>query len=242
MIEQLLNHRSVRKYTAQPIEEAVLTKILVATQTAPSWCNGQQYSIIQVTDPSTRNELAALAGNQSYVSEAPVFLVFCADFYRSKLACELEGKPFEVTNSDYLLVGATDVGIALGQAVVAAESLGLGTVAIGGVRKDGPRVTELLGLPEYVIPISGLCIGYPAETPDIKPRLPKEAVVHENTYNTDLQPQLEAYNETFATYMKTRNPKSTATWTSGIANFYTNGYPNYNTTEILLQTQGFRKK
>lgn len=245
-IKQLQNHTSIRKYKAQPIEQPIIDAIFKATQQAPSWINGQQMSIIRVTDQEKRIQLQELAGNQTYVGAAPEFWVFCLDFHRAAKACEIEGTPFAIAeNIDALLVGATDVGIALGTAIVAAESFGIGTVPIGGVRKDAQAVIDLLELPAYVYPISGLCLGYRDEQPALKPRLPQQAVVFENTYDSNMDLSLKEYNETFASYMVERtNGESNANWSSGIAAFYSeplyrdNSYAN---PEPILRKQGFLK-
>lgn len=247
IIQQLQSHTSIRKYKAQPIEQPIIDAILQATQQAPSWINGQQMSIIRVTDKEKRAKLQAYAGNQAYVGEAPEFWVFCLDFHRVAKACAIEGKPFAIAdNLDTLLVGATDVGIALGTAVAAAESFGIGTVPIGGVRKDAQAVIELLELPAYVYPISGLCLGYPDEQPALKPRLPQQAVVFENTYNANLDDVLQQYNEQFSNYMLERsNGASTANWSSGIAAFYSEPFyreNSYANPAPILREQGFLKK
>ncbi|OCS90496.1 NADPH-dependent oxidoreductase [Caryophanon latum] len=226
-ITQLQQHTSIRRYKDEPIAPSILEAIIAAVQQAPSWINGQQVTIIRVTDKEKREKLMALAGNQPYVAQAPEFFVFCLDFYRAYEAAKLEGTEFAVEgNIDLLLVGATDVGIALGTAVVAAESFGLGTVAIGGVRKSPTEVIELLELPPYVYPVSGLCIGYPDEAPALKPRLPQEAQIFNNAYDRNVAPHLHVYNEQFSAYMSERtNGENSTNWTSGIAGFY--GEPRY---------------
>lgn len=247
IIEQLTTHTSIRHYTDKTIEPATIDAILQAIQQAPSWINGQQMTIIRVTDLDKRAKLQEFAGNQAYIGTAPEFWVFCLDFYRAAKACELEGRPFAAQdNLDLLIVGATDVGIALGTAVVAAESFGLGTVAIGGVRRDAQAVIDLLELPSYVYPVSGLCIGYPAEAPLVKPRLTQHAVIFTNTYNDTLDADIARYNEVFSAYMNERtNGANTANWSSGIAAFY--GEPlyrgnSYADAEPILKAQGFLKK
>ncbi|MER2106944.1 MAG: NADPH-dependent oxidoreductase [Solibacillus sp.] len=247
MISQLTTHTSIRQYEDKVIPQQTIDAILTATQQAPSWINGQQMSIIRVTDQTKRTKLQEFAGNQSYVGAAPEFWVFCLDFYRTAKACEVEGKPFAVhENIDLLFVGATDVGIALGTAVAAAESFGLGTVAIGGVRRDAQAVIDLLELPSYVYPVSGLCLGYPVEAPAIKPRLPQHAVVFENTYNNKLNEEIARYNETFSSYMIERtNGANQANWTSGVAAFYAEPFyrgNSYADAEPILKAQGFLKK
>ena len=246
VMKQLTQHKSIRKYEDKPIPEEVLQAIFQATRQAPSWINGQQVSIIRVTDPNQRAALKQLAGNQAYVETAAEFLVFCLDFYRASKVAELEGKPFAVTeNIDLLLIGANDVGIAIGTAVIAAESFGLGTVAIGGVRRDPQAVIDLLELPSFVYPVSGLCIGYPAEAPDLKPRLPQQAVIFENKYEHDLTKEIATYNETFSSYMQKRtNGDSNANWSGSVSNFYSQPqYVNnqYAKAEPILKKQGFLK-
>lgn len=245
-IKQIQQHTSIRKYKSQQIDEAIVQSIIRTTQQSPSWINGQQMSIIRVTDLEKRQKMQELAGNQEYVGSASEFWVFCLDFYRVAKACEMEGKNFAVAdNIDLLLVGTTDVGIALGTAIVAAESYGLGTVAIGGVRRNPQAVIDLLDLPEYVYPISGLCIGYPAEQPALKPRLPQQAVVFENVYNRNIEPLLEQYNEQFTHYVNERtNGQSSANWTNGIVSFYSDPFYRGNSYENalpVLQSQGFLK-
>lgn len=247
IIKQLQQHTSIRNFKDQPIDESIVQSIIQTTQQSPSWINGQQMSIIRVTDQDKRQAMQELAGNQTYVGAAPEFWVFCLDFYRAAKACEIEGKTFAVANNiDLLLVGSTDVGIALSTAIIAAESYGLGTVAIGGVRKNTQAVIDLLELPTYVYPISGLCIGYPNEQPELKPRLPQEIVVFENAYHSNIELLLEQYNRQYATYIKRRtNGDSNANWTNSIASFYNEPFYKDNSYEDALpalQSQGFIKK
>lgn len=239
-VTQLLQfHRSIRSYKNKPVDEEQLDQIIRSVQASASWINGQQYSVVAVKDESRKKKLAELCGNQKHIEEAPVFLIFCADFYRTNVACEMEGKTINVTDDiDTLIVGVTDVGIALGTAVVAAESFGLGTVAIGGIRRNALEVIDLLGLPEYVIPISGLCIGHPDENPEKKPRLPKEAVYHEERYNRELRPLLEEYNDTYARYLQERSTNNRyGTWTERVASFFSKPY--YQGIPEMLKKQKF---
>ncbi|GKU85214.1 NADPH-dependent oxidoreductase [Niallia sp. NCCP-28] len=240
VIETLKNHRSYRKYSPLPVSADKLETIVEAAQAAPSWINGQQVSVIVVQDKNRKDRLAELCGNQKHINEAPVFLIFCADFYRAKLASEMENTNLEALNDvDALLVGATDVGLAMANAITAAESLELGTVPIGGIRRNSLEVVDFLQLPKYVIPISGLCLGYPAEDPGIKPRLPKESIMHQEIYNKDQLPFLQTYNETFKNYLKDRGDTE-ANWTDRVAKFYRQPY--YPSNADMLKKQGFPAK
>lgn len=175
VIQTLLSHRSIRAYQNKPVEADRLEQIVKAVQAAPNWVNLQHTSMIVVRDQERREKFAELCGNQRHIAQAPVFLVFCADFYRTWLACKERGQEFDsvVSQIDNLIVGANEVGIALGTAVAAAESFGLGTVPIGDIRLHALAVIRELELPRYVVPMLGLCVGYPAEDPGQKPRLPK---------------------------------------------------------------------
>lgn len=238
VLKTLYNHRSYRKYAQQPVEPEKLQQMIQAAQAAPSWVNGQQVTIIAVTNEERKKQLSVLSGNQKHVADAPVFLVFCLDFYRAKLASELEGQPFEAARDvDALLVGATDVGIALANSTAAAESLGLGIIPIGGIRRNTAGVIALLQLPEYVFPVAGLCVGYPAEELPKKPRLPMEAVYHEEQYNPDLKGYIEKYNLAHREYLQSLN-LTERDWSATVAHFYALN-PQYGDAGRTLPQQGF---
>ncbi|PWA11971.1 NADPH-dependent oxidoreductase [Pueribacillus theae] len=244
VVSTLMNHRSYRRYSDKPIENKDLDMIIRASQAAPSWHGGQQVSIISIKDKERKNKIAKLSGDQIQIIQAPIFLIFCADFYRVKIASEMEGKPFEsVNNIDILLVGATDVGLALSNAIATAESLGLGIVPIGGIRRNSLKLIDMLNLPKYVIPISGLCIGYPKVETIRKPRFSKQAIYHEEQYNHNLLEYIKEYNKIYEDYMKMRSvDKKSTSWSKRISNFYSqpfyhdNSYPE---TAKMLKQQGF---
>lgn len=241
VIKTLMNHRSYHQYSDQPIDEKDLDTVIQAAQAAPSWIHGQQVSIIMIKDPGRKQKLAELAGNQAHIAQAPVFLVFCADFYRAKLASELEDKPFKsIHDTDMLLVGATDVGLAMSNAIAAAESLGLGILPIGGIRKAPLEVVEFLHLPQYVFPVAGLCVGYPGEDIGKKPRLSKKTVCFSEQYDTAQAAQIQSYNEKHREYLRLHG-KPESDWTARVAAFYeqrhyNGGYPD---VASMLKQQGF---
>lgn len=238
----LLGHRSIRAYTDEPVSDEVLGQVLDAVQAAPNWVNLQHVSIVIVRDPARRARFAELCGGQRQVAQAPAFLVFCGDFYRTRLAFDKRGQEFSgvADRLDNLIVAAHEAGIALEAAVVAAESLGLGTVPIGDVRLHGLEVVSELGLPEYVVPLLGLCVGYPAEEPDAKPRLPREAVRFEERYDPDLAAALDRYDEDYAAYLAARGANGReGTWTQLAADFYRPPYDHYPEVPQMLRQQGF---
>ncbi|WP_342419777.1 NADPH-dependent oxidoreductase [Paenibacillus sp. FSL H8-0168] len=239
LYEILMNHRSIRSYTDQPVSEQELTLIMNSVQAAPSSINGQQVSVISIEDRQTKEKIAELTGNQPWVAQAPVFLLFCADFFRAKLAAELNGEHLVITESmESILVGATDVGLAMGNAIAVAESLELGIVPIGGVRNQPIELIELLEIPEYVFPVSGLVIGHPADLSAKKPRLPQKAIWHKERYDTNLEGLIKEYDQTISNYMDKRtNGKETRGWSQEISSFYNHIY--YSEVRRMLEQQGF---
>lgn len=235
----LINHRSIRNYTDQPVSDQDLKMIIESVQAAASSINGQQVTVISIQDQKTKSKIAELSGNQSWIDQAPVFLLFCADFYRAKIAAELNCEPLVVTDSaESIIVGSTDVGLAMGNAIATAESLGLGIVPIGGVRRQPLELIELLGLPEYVFPVSGLVVGHPADTSDKKHRLPQAAVWHKETYNTELTGLLKQYDNEVSDYMEKRtNGKETRNWSQTVSSIYNRIY--YPLVRDMLEKQGF---
>jgi len=244
ILELLFKHKSIRKYKNQPSEDEKLQLIVKAAQSAPTWCNGQQVSIIVIKDQARKDKIKDLCWNQQFISTCSAFLIFCADFYRISLAFEKAGKPKEafdkyMANIDTVIVGSHDVGIALQNATVAAESLGLGTVDIGGVRAKSIELSKELNLPKYVIPLVGLCVGYPDEDPELKPRLPSKSVCFEEKYDTSqAKAGIEEYDKTFKDYLSKRGSNSRdSDWSKSISDAYTS-FTIEEDYELLKQ-QGF---
>lgn len=156
-IDLLCHHRSVRAYTPQPISEQQRSAIFSAARSASTSSFLQCSSIIRVTDPEIRRQLAELAGPQPWVASAAEFWVFCADFNRHQQICPQA----ELGLAEQLLLGTVDTALMAQNAMVAAESLGLGGVFIGGLRNHPHEVTSLLSLPRFVLPLFGLCLGWP---------------------------------------------------------------------------------
>ena len=244
VLESLLKHKSVRKYKNQPLEEEKLQLIIKAAQAAPTWCNGEQVSIIAVKDQTIKDKIRDLAWGQQYISTCSVFLVFCADFYRISIAFEKGGKTKEdfekyITHIDTLIVGSHDVGIALQNATVAAESFGLGTVDIGAIRGKSLEITKLLNLPKYCIPLVGLCVGYPDDDPGVKPRLPMTSVCFDNKYDTEkAKAGVEEYDVTYQKYLSGRDSNARdSNWSKSISKLYSS--ISMDATYDLLKQQGF---
>ncbi|AHD06034.1 FMN reductase (NAD(P)H) [Paenibacillus larvae subsp. larvae] len=240
-LKTLNEHRSIRNYLDKPVAPEQLDAIIQAVQAAPTSINGQQVTVISVQDSATKKKISELVGNQVWVDQAPVFLLFCADFNRAKIAAEKNGEELILTDSvESVLVGATDVGIALGTAIAAAESMGLGTVPIGGARRNPEELIKLLNIPPLVFPVCGLVLGHPADPSAKKPRLPKEAVYHEESYKQEhLRELIDQYDGTISDYMAKRTGGAeTRTWSQTVSGMYNKFY--YPHVRTMLDKQGFK--
>lgn len=204
-IELLLNHRSIRKFEDKALSKEQIEQIVRAAQSASTSSFVQAYSIIGISDPEKKRELAAFAGNQSYVEQNGYFYVFCADLNRHERAADMAGVDLggSLDFMEKFMVAVIDAALAAQNAAIAAESMGLGICYIGGIRNEIQKVSDLLKLPDRVIPLFGMAVGYPDQDTAIKPRLPFEAVFHENEYE-DKKEQLKEYDETISAYYNMR--------------------------------------
>ena len=181
----LLNHRSVRAFLPEPLDTGVLEGLAAAAQSASTSSHLQAWSVIAVEDPAKKARLADLAGNQQHVREAPLFMVWLADLSRLRRISERMGE--SGAGLDYLesfVVAAIDASLAAQNAVIAAESQGLGVVYIGAIRNRPLEVAAEIGLPRDAFALFGLCVGRPdpARPTAVKPRLPQSVVLHRERY------------------------------------------------------------
>ena len=195
-IEVLKNRVSVRKYAPDPVTDAHVTAILEAALRAPTSSNVQACSVVVVRDAQKKAHLAELAGNQKHIADCPVFLAFCADMSRMDSAFMRHDHNLDDSNNlEMGLVATIDASLVGMAAYVAADSLGIHGVMIGGMRNDPNAVAEVLNLPGRVYVVFGMCLGFPAEAPKQKPRMPLEGVVHRETYNAEASlGTLDPYN------------------------------------------------
>lgn len=199
-----LSHRSVRAFAEDPVSEETLATIVAAAQSAPTSSNLQTWSVVAIRDPERRARLAALAGEQAFIAQAPLFLVWLADLHRARGIVASQGRAAE--GADFLessLVAVIDAALAAQNAVVAAESLGLGTVYVGAVRNRPEDIAEELGLPAGTIAVVGLALGRPSpqSTARVKPRLPQSVVLHHETYDASVNAaEIDAYDRRVAAF------------------------------------------
>lgn len=202
-IAGLLAHRSVRAFSDQKLPEGLLETLVAAAQSAPSSSNLQVWSVVAVENPHTKARLAEIAGNQKHIIEAPLILVWLADLSRLEEIGRRKSAPTDgLSFLETLFVGIIDAALAAQNALVALESLGLGSVYIGALRNRPLEVAELLGLPPNVLGVFGQVIGYPdPERPaDVKPRLPQEVVLHRERYAGVPQEAVDRYDAVLSTF------------------------------------------
>ncbi|MFE1243314.1 oxygen-insensitive NADPH nitroreductase [Fictibacillus sp. NPDC058756] len=221
VIETILAHKSIRKFKDKSISEEMITTLVECAQAASTSSYQQVCTIIGVEDQEKKQKLGELAGNQSYVADNGYFFVFCIDYNRHKVAAEMLDKNINDTiqSTEAFIVGTVDASLAAQNVAVAAESLGLGIVYIGGIRNNLKEVSELLDCPEHVLPLFGMAIGYPDAEPGKKPRLPIPAVFHKNGYkkNEETENLLKQYEkETAEYYTKRTGGKRTEGWVTQI--------------------------
>lgn len=217
----ILSHRSVRAFRPDTVPAGTIETLVAAAQSASSSSNLQAWSVVAVEEPTHKARLAGYAGNQDFIRQAPLFLVWLADFARLRLLAD--GQGVTVEGADYteaLILGIVDAALAAQNAVVALESLGLGAVYVGAVRNHPEEIAAALKLPGHIFPVFGLAVGWP--DPDrpasVKPRLPQAAVLHRETY--DAAPQAEAaaaYDETLDRFSRGQG-RDTPRWTRQVVN------------------------
>lgn len=239
LIAQMQHHVSVRNFEATPLSAEVKQQLIAAAQSGSSSNFVQAFSIIEVTDLALRAEIATISNSASYVNQTGTFYVFVADLYRQASMLKAQGQSLAgIQNMEALLVASVDTTIAAEDMAVAAESLGLGICYIGGIRNDIARVAELLGLPEYTVPLFGLTVGIPKTKNQVKPRLPQINQVAQNQYPRAQFADLKQYNQQIADYYANRGSnQQQADWTSKNLDFFS--APRRPEVGDFLKKQGF---
>jgi FMN reductase [NAD(P)H] len=187
---QLGGRGSVRAFQQKAVSDQILRQLCALALCAPTKSDLQQRDIIIVDSHTLRSEIGSLMiegpGGQEWLANVPHMLIFCGNNRRQRMLHTLRGKPFVNDHFDALFNAAVDAAIALSAFVIAAEASGLGTCPISAVRNHSKTLSHLLKLPDYVFPVAGLAVGYPAALPSQSLRLPLAVAVHHNAYTEDL--------------------------------------------------------
>jgi nitroreductase len=178
----LLERGSVRSYKKRKVSRKILDQVLRAGCHAPTGGNLQPYSIIKIEDPKTREKLGSMCG-QPFIGDAPVDLLFCIDWHRLERWADLMSAPFTARSSlPHFWIAFQDVIAAAQNICTAADAMGLGSVYIGTVSMFFPKLKKMLKLPDGVLPVVLLCLGYPKKRPPVRNKLGTKIVVHPEKY------------------------------------------------------------
>ncbi|MCP3944175.1 MAG: oxygen-insensitive NADPH nitroreductase [Desulfobacteraceae bacterium] len=232
-INLLSAHRSIRKFTDKPIEESLFRTLIETAQCAATSHHVQAYTIIRVKDKENKKQIATLSGPQPWVEQAPTFLIFCAELTRLESTCQQHKLIAQTGWAEQFVTATVDTAIMAQNLMVAAESVGLGGVFIGGIRNDPEKVCKLLDIPNNAYPVFGMCLGYPARTPGIKPRLPLDLILKEDSFfgpdskkeltdpsQMTAKKSLDTYDKTCRDYYLNRDSNlRDQTWSQQMADF-----------------------
>jgi FMN reductase [NAD(P)H] len=218
-LTRMASHRTHRRYSSRAVEPALLRLLFACALSAPSKSDLQQADIVHVTDRAKVQAIADGIPDMPWIADAPVFLIFLANHRRLRLLSEWRGKQFANDHLDHFLNAAVDAALVMMSFIRAAEAVGLGACPVSHVRNRSPELARMLELPDWVFPVAGLCVGYPAAPGMISPRLPLEVTVHVNRYDeTGLREKIDAYDRrrhSTQPYRKQRHPER-----HGNADFY----------------------
>ena len=183
LYELMMKRRSVRIFKDQEIPDSIIQQLIDVANQAPSGGNIQPLSIILVRSLEGRKKLAELSGGQPWVESAPLTMTFCLDFYRIKKWAELCQTDFRGEQAvNHFLIAYADLMVAAQNVVILAEDFGLGSVYIGSIQHEIDEARNFFKIPEYVLPMMLLSIGFPKSVPQTIPKLKKEVIVHHERY------------------------------------------------------------
>jgi FMN reductase (NADPH) len=191
----MLKRVSIRRFKKELIKGNELKRILLAGQRSPSPGGFQAYSLIVISDPEKRSRISE-ATRQSFVKKAPVFIMVCVDMRRFRAMLDRLGHDYHLKHGLGLyaklfsIVEASMVGQSM---ATAALLMGLGSCFVGAVFYAMREISDILGLPQGVLPLVGLCLGYPDESPPLRPRWPLECFVHMNRYRDTTKDKIDSY-------------------------------------------------
>ncbi|MHB1355798.1 MAG: nitroreductase family protein [Anaerolineae bacterium] len=195
IIEMIHNRRSVRAFEPREVSTDIKTELIQATLRAPTAGNLMLYSIIDIQEQAVKDALAISCDNQPFIAQAPIVWLFLADYQRwydyfihsgVEERCAAGGVHMRKPAEGDLMLACCDALIAAQTAVIAAESLGLGSCYIGDIMENYEVHRDLFRLPRYVFPISLLCMGYPTEQQKSRrqtTRFGDEYIVFKNRYH-----------------------------------------------------------
>jgi nitroreductase len=210
-LARLAGHRTHRRYLARDVKPELLRLLCACALSAPSKSDLQQADILIIRENAKRHTIAELIPEMPWLREAPAFMIFLANGRRVPEIARMRGKPFPNDHLDLFFNATVDAAIVLATFVRAAEAVGLGCCPISVIRDHARAIADLLKLPEKVVPLAGLCVGWPAEEGSISPRLSLATTLHEDSFaDGDLAAEIDAYDRRRASARSYRNQRDVA--------------------------------
>lgn len=252
-LETLLSHSSVRAFLPDtPLPDGTLELLVAAGQSAATSSNLQTWSVLSITDAAVKSRAAELSGDQAFIRDAPLFLIFCTDLQRLTEVGRIRGTAGEALGyTEMFLMGSVDAALAAQNVSVAAEALGLGACYVGGARNNPREMAALLGLPDRVIAVFGLAVGVPdpARPSSIKPRLAVGEVLHRERWGSGhhgetQEERFRKYDGVLESFNAGQGRGDTPTWTERSSK-RVEGTKNLNGREVwgeVLKERGFDMK
>lgn len=218
-LARIAMHRVHRRYLARNVAPELLRLLCACALSAPSKSDLQQADILIIRENAKRYAIADLLPEMPWLRDAPVFLVFLANGRRLPEVSRMRGKPFPNDHLDLFFNATVDAAIVMTTFLHAAEAAGLGCCPISVIRDHARVISDMLDLPAKVVPVAGMCVGWPAEEGGITPRLPLDVTVHEERFTeSDLAGRIDAYDRRRAATRPYRNQRDTARF--GCGKFY----------------------
>lgn len=191
----LAGRSSHRHFLETPVDTALIETLAAAALSAPTKSDLQQRDIVIIEDLSLRKNINDLFPEDPWIGKAPAFLVFCGNNRRQRQLHEWRGRTLANDHLDNFFNATVDAAIVLATFQIAAERVGLGGCAISAVRNHAGRISELLGLPDHVFPVTGFILGWPKFDNRVSPRLPLAVTVHKDRFSEkDLERHVDAYD------------------------------------------------
>ena len=212
-------HLAHRRYLPRAVDADLLRLLCACALAAPTKSDLQQCDIVVVSDARVRRTIVDTIPDMPWIMDAPAFLMFVGNGARLPLMAKLRAKPFPNDHLDLFFNASVDAAIVLAQFVRAAEAVGLGCCPVSVIRDRAQTIADMFELPEKVVPVAGLCLGWPAEEGAISPRLPLSVRAHEERFNDDgLEEKIDAYDRRRAALLPYRTQRDPARF--GDAGFY----------------------
>jgi len=219
LLRQLLARKVVRRYADEVPSDALLDLLTASALCASGKSDFQQATILRLTDLAVRAQIGGMFPAMPWIGASPAFFIFLGDARRLQRIGELRNKPVYNGTLEGFFNASVDAALVMQTFMLAAESVGLGCCPISVIRNRIDEIGPLLGLPDQVFPVVGLCVGYPADAGHVSLRLPRAITVQRDRYDDSAMPEhLDRYDRARDARHALTQQRATAKF--GVAPFY----------------------